>query len=124
MKRSGDWASSHLPSLALLLPQARENTGRGGQPHPSMQGSRSIEMHAVHTLKVRLKVVGGTEARLELRGTASLSGSGRASGRGTWKGRRHITVYASCTSPTKSDAVCLSFVGTNRSMLRVTLHSQ
>jgi hypothetical protein len=40
-------------------------------------------MDVVHTLKVRLKVVGGTEVRLELCCIVSLLGRGRVLGRGT-----------------------------------------
>lgn len=43
----------------------------------------ALEMDAVHTLKVRLKVVGGTEVRLELCCIVSLLGRGRVLGRGT-----------------------------------------
>ena len=42
-----------------------------------------LEADVVHTLKVRLKVVGGTEVRLELCCLVSILGSGRVLGRGT-----------------------------------------
>lgn len=50
---------------------------------PSMHHQGPLEKGVVHTLKVRLKVVGGAEVRLELCCIVSLLGRGRVLGKGT-----------------------------------------
>lgn len=86
-----------------------------GEPFSLTFGEFSHALRADSILKVRLKVVGGTEARLELRGTASLSGSGRASGRGTFTSAPYSAGGPEIMVPRSvgiSDATSVSFVAT------------
>lgn len=79
-----DLTSLHFFSLVLLIIALNSKEECRVLNSAPINNQGPLEMDVVHTVKVRLKVVGGTEVRLELCCIVlPLRGGGRVLGRGT-----------------------------------------